>query len=48
MLEDWLARQDMNAEEGMGELVRAQAQGKEEPNILREGEHSKGQISDEP
>ena len=28
-LEDWLARQDMNAREGMGELVTAQTQGEE-------------------
>ncbi|KIM83311.1 hypothetical protein PILCRDRAFT_7253 [Piloderma croceum F 1598] len=28
-LEDWLARQDMNAREGMGELVRAYAQGEQ-------------------
>jgi len=28
-LEDWLARQDMNAEEGIGELVRAQSGGGE-------------------
>jgi hypothetical protein len=28
-LEDWLARQDMNAEEGMGQLVKAQGGGGE-------------------